>query len=499
MLLRMCNITKSFPGVKALDQVSIEVEAGEVLALVGENGAGKSTLMKILAGVYHPDSGEIYFDEKKIEVPEPRAALDLGIRTVYQELSVFPAADVAHNILTDKLPRNKGGLLHYRELYRQTRELLDRFGLSDINEKAKTRDLSLGRQQLVEILRNYNSHAKLMVLDEPTSALTEKETELLFEMIRAMKREGIAVIYISHRLEEIFEICDSLVVMRDGKHVSRLRVQDSSKDEIVKLMVGRDVFFDYGACTSEVGGVILQARNIRYKDLVKDVSLELHAGEIVGLGGLEGSGRTELVECIFGARKMTDGAVIINGKEYRHITPQIACRLGLAYITKDRKAVGLFMRQSVAGNILSGNIKNFSHKGFIQFKRLETKAKEYVRLFNIKTPTIKRLVYALSGGNQQKVLLAMWLVKNPQIVIVDEPTRGIDVGTKEEIHRLLRDLARQGLGILMISSDMPELLAASDRILVMYEGRLTGEIPHADATEQSVMHYASGNAADEER
>ena len=498
MFLRMCNVSKTFPGVKALDDVSIEVAQGEVLALVGENGAGKSTLMKVLAGVYRPDGGEIYFDEKKISLTEPKQALDLGIRTVYQELSVFPAADVAHNIMTDKLPKRKSGIIDYEKLYKETRMLLDRFKLSDIDEKGQIRDLSLGRQQLVEILRNYSSNARLLVLDEPTSALTEKETRLLFEMIQTMRQEGISIIYISHRLEEIFEICDNLVVMRDGKSVCRLDVKKSTKEEIVKLMVGRNVFFNYGACTSEVGNVILDARDICYKNIVKNASLTVRAGEVVGIGGLEGSGRTELVECIFGARKMSGGTVVFNGNSYQQMTPQLSSQLGLAYITKDRKHVGLFMRQSVAGNMLSGNIRNFSSRGLIQFKKLRLKAQEYVDLFSIKTPSVSRLVYALSGGNQQKVLLSMWLIKEPKIVIVDEPTRGIDVGTKEEIHRLLRNLAKQGLGILMISSDMPELLAASDRILVMYEGEITGEIQHKDATDHLVMHLASGNTLDKE-
>ncbi len=493
-LLKMSNVTKTFPGVKALDDVSIEVDKGEVLALVGENGAGKSTLMKVLAGVYKPDHGEIFFEDKKAAIAQPRDALNMGIRTVYQELSVFSASDVAHNIMTGRMPKSKIGSIDYRTLYSETRKLLDRFGLSDISEKSQMRHLSLGRQQLVEILRGYSSNAKLLILDEPTSALTEKETELLFEMINTMRKEGVSVIYISHRLEEIFAICDSVVVLRDGRYIKRLQVSECTKESLVKLMVGRDVVYDYGACTSEVGDVIFEAKNIVYKDIVKDISFSLRAGEIVGLGGLEGSGRTELVECIFGAKRMTSGTVVINGREYRQITPNTACGLGIAYITKDRKKAGLFMRQSVSGNILSGNIRNFSKGGVIQFKRLVKTANAYVELFDIKTPSVKRLVYALSGGNQQKVLLAMWLVKNPKIVIVDEPTRGIDVGTKEEIHTLLRNLAKKGMSVIMISSDMPELLAASDRIIVLYEGRVTGEIRHEDANEHTVMHLASGNA-----
>lgn len=493
-LLRMQNISKSFPGVKALDNVSIEVNKGEILAIVGENGAGKSTLMKILAGVYANDEGEIFFEDKKINIRKPNQALDLGIRTVYQELSVFATSNVAHNFYADKMPKGRFGLLDYKRLYKDARKILDEFGFTDISEKTPIRHLSIGRQQLIEILRAYTKDVKLLILDEPTSALTEKETQLLFKIVRMLKEKGVSVIYISHRLEEIFEVCDKAVVLRDGQFVAQLDVKKSTKDDIVKLMVGRDVVYDYGAGTSEIKNIIFEAKDIRYKNVVKNASLTLHSGEILGLGGLEGSGRTELVECLFGARKRDSGAILIDGKEIKSINPCIAGKMGIAYITKDRKKVGLFMRQSVAENILSGNIKKFSNGIMLDFKELNKKSREYVEKFEIKTPTIKRMVYALSGGNQQKVLLAMWLTKNPRILIVDEPTRGIDVGTKEEIHALLRDLAKQGVGIIMISSDMPELLAASDRIIVMYEGTIRGELMHTEADEHKVIRFASGNA-----
>jgi len=491
-LLSMKNISKYFPGVAALDDVSIDIEEGEVLALIGENGAGKSTLMKVLSGVYTPDAGEIIFQGRKVRFRQPTDALAQGIRTVYQELSLFGAADVAHNIFVDNLPQKKSGLLDFKKLYEDTRQLLDKFGLTDINPRVKLRMYSIGRQQIIEILKAYVGDLKLLILDEPTSSLTEKETQLLFTIIRKAKAEGVSVIYISHILEEIFSICDRVVILRDGKYINQSAIAGCSKDAIVRQMVGREVTYDYGAGESEIKHVVLEAEHIVYKGVVKDVSLSLHAGEVLGLGGLEGSGRTEFVECLFGFRRMQSGLLRVNGKEVGRVTPDSMKKIGMAYITKDRKKVGLFMRQSVSDNMLSGNLDSFSNHSIVNYKKLNKAAEQYVERFSIKTPTIRKLVNALSGGNQQKVLLAMWLINSPSIVLVDEPTRGIDVGTKKEIHSLLRTLAKEGAAIIMASSDMPELISASDRILVFYEGEIRGEIMHEEADEHKVMHYASG-------
>jgi len=494
-LLEIRGISKSFPGVRALDKVHLEVKKGEVMALVGENGAGKSTLMKVLSGVYMPEEGEVLINGQRVKIENPRHAEELGISIVYQELSVFPAMSVSENIFVNRLPKNRSGQINYRTLYKNVQEILDNFKLTDIKSKTAMRDLSIGRQQVVEILRATSRDSKVLILDEPTSALTERETDLLFEIINMLKAKGVSIIYISHRLEEIFHICDRVTVLRDGKYVTTLNIKETCKDEIVKHMVGRDVAYNYGANTSEIGGTILKIKNLSYKNIVKDVSFSLRSGEVLGIGGLEGSGRTELVECIFGARKIDAGKIFIKGKEVKIKSPIIAKKNGMAYITKDRKRVGLFMRLSVEKNITSGNLDKFSEKFVINHKKARENAEHYVKKFDIKTPTLKKLVLALSGGNQQKVLLALWFTRNPEILIVDEPTRGIDVGTKEEIHKLIRSLAKKGVGVVMISSDMPELLCASDRIIVMYEGTITGELKYGEATEEKVVRLASNESA----
>lgn len=490
-ILDVQNISKSFPGIKALDQVNLTVKKGEIHALVGENGAGKSTLMKILSGVYIPDEGTIVLDGVQVRIKNPREAEQLGISIVYQELSNFPAMSIAENIAVGEYPTTKFGALDYKELYARTQSILDEFSLNDLKPKTDVRELSIGRQQVVEILKASSRNSKILILDEPTSALTERETELLFGIMRRLKDRGISIIYISHRLDEIFRICDRTTVFRDGKYVTTLDVANTSKDEIVKYMVGRDVAYNYGAHTSDIGDVIFEARDISYGNIVHNVSFNLHAGEVLGIAGLEGAGRTELVETLFGVRKKAGGEIIVGGKQVNIKNPMIAKQNGIAYITKDRKRIGLFMHTSVDRNIMSANLNKFSRNGIINFSAASENSTHYWKRFDIKTPTLKKLVVALSGGNQQKVMLAMWFTQNPKILIVDEPTRGIDVGTKEEIHKLIRELARNGAGVIMISSDMPELLGASDRILVMFEGIVTGDVENINVSEEHVVALAS--------
>ena len=490
IVLRISNMTKQFPGVKALDQMQLTLHEGEVMAIAGENGAGKSTLMKILSGVYRPDEGEILLEGKKAVFHTPAEAQKAGVCTVHQELSVFPLLSIAENIFVGKTPKTKSGALDYKAQREQTLEILEKFEMTHLSPDTIVGNLDIARQQVVEILRATSFNPKILILDEPTSALTLQDTKMLFGIIRKLKENGTSILYISHRLEEIFEICDSVTVMRDGAFVWQKAVTETSQDDIVRAMVGRDVAYDYGRNTSRTGTPILQAQGLCSGNAVRDISFTLHRGEVLGLGGLDGSGRTELMEALFGLRKITAGNVLVDGTPVKITSPRAAKRHKMAYITKDRKKVGLFIGMSIERNILSGNFGIFSRKGLVQHKKLTEEAAVSVERFDIKTVSAKKTVRTLSGGNQQKVMLAMWLLADPEIILVDEPTRGIDVGTKEAIHKILRDLAKQGKAVLMISSDMPELLSASDRILVMSNGELSGELTGDDRTEYNVMTLA---------
>lgn len=494
-VLQITNISKQFPGVKALDHMRLTLHKGEVAAIAGENGAGKSTLMKILSGIYTPDEGEILLDGKPVAFRTPAEAEAAGISTVHQELSVFPQMSIAENIFVNRQPRTRSGLLDYTELYAKTKEILTAFELGDLSPKALVGSLDIARQQVIEIIRATQFNPRILILDEPTSALTIHDTRLLFRVIRQLREQGTSILYISHRIEEIFEVCDTVTIMRDGAWIATSDVPSITKDQIVHYMVGREVAYNYGKNSSAVGGEVLCVEHLSGKGKVRDVSFSLKSGEVLGIGGLEGSGRTELMEMLFGIRKTVGGNVWINGKKRRIHSPIQAKASKLAYITKDRKKVGLFTRMSIEDNILSGNLERFSPHGIVGFQSVRAEAERCVRSYDIRTTSLQKLVYTLSGGNQQKVMLAMWLLAEPEILLVDEPTRGIDVGTKEYIHKILRDLAKEGKAILMISSDMPELLSASDRILVMCNGAVTGELSGEEATEYQVMQLAVREAA----
>lgn len=491
-VLRLEGITKEFPGVKALDNMRLQLKRGSIHALIGENGAGKSTLMKVLSGVYTPDAGKIVLDGEEVKVENPLDAEKKGISIVHQELSVFGTTTVSENVFTTNFPRNKLGMIDYKTMHREVREILDQYGFTDVDEKATMRNLSVGRQQIIEILRAVKRNAKILILDEPTSALTEHETDVLMEIMRTLNKQGVSIIYISHRLEEIFRICDTVTIMRDGAYIKTLNVAGTCKEELVKYMVGRDVVYQYGAGTSEIREEILRVENLSYKDVVKDVSLTLRRGEVLGLAGLEGAGRTELLECIFGSTEAEKGQIFLDGKEVHIKSPASAKKHGIAYLTKDRKNKGLYLRMSIANNVLANNVDRFSKSGMMQFQAARKDAEEYRERFEIKTPDVDKKVQQLSGGNQQKVLLSMWISRVPQILLIDEPTRGIDVGTKESIHALIRRFAKQGMSVIMVSSDMPELIGASDRIVAMYEGRVSGELQLSDVNEERIMALTSG-------
>ena len=491
-VLQLKEITKEFPGVRALNKMKFDLRRGSIHALIGENGAGKSTLMKVLSGIYTPESGTIILDGQEVKMHSPQDAEAKGVSIVHQELAVFGTTTVSENVFTTNPPKNKLGFIDYKKMHKEVRELLDTYGFADVDETATLRNLSVGRQQLIEILRAVKKNAKVLILDEPTSALTEQETEVLFKIMRTLNDEGVSIIYISHRLEEIFQICDTVTIMRDGCYITTLDVKNTCKDELVTHMVGRDVVYQYGAGTSKIGDELLRLENLSYKNEVKNVNLTLHRGEVLGLAGLEGAGRTELMELIYGVKHPESGKMYLDGKEIVIRSPEDAKAHGIAYLTKDRKSKGLFLRKSVAENVLAANMDRFSKKGIVQPQGARKDAEEYKEKFEIKTPDVDKLVSQLSGGNQQKVLLSMWISRNPQLLLIDEPTRGIDVGTKETIHRLIRQFAKEGMGVIIVSSDMPELMGASDRIVAMYEGEVSGELALNEITEQRIMALTSG-------
>jgi ABC-type sugar transport system ATPase subunit len=491
--LQAVNISKTFPGVKALDKMNLSVQKGQVLAIVGENGAGKSTLIKILSGALAPDDGDVFRDGKPVCFRNTADAKSFGIHTVYQELSLFPARSISENVFANRYPESRFGLVDYKTLRNQTRELLSSFGLGDIDPDALVGSLNLGYQQLIEIIRATSFQPKILILDEPTSALTISDTQVMFGVIKKLKQLGTAVLYISHRLDEIFEIADHLTIMRDGTLVESASIRNMTKAEIVKKMVGRDVAYNYGKGTSHIGDEVLRVESLNIKGLVNNVSFNLRKGEILGIGGLEGSGRTELISSLFGMQRILSGRIYLNGHEIEIRSPKDAIKHKFAYITKDRKKLGLFERMSIEMNILSGNLDKFCVHGFLINKPIRQATNNSIEKFDIRTSSLHKPIFTLSGGNQQKVLLAMWFMRDPDILLVDEPTRGIDVGSKEQIHRLLRDMAKAGKAILMVSSDMPELLSASDRVLVMSNGYVSGVLSDDEINEYNVMQLAIAN------
>lgn len=487
------GVSKSFPGVKALNNVTFEIKKGHVHCIVGENGAGKSTLIKILAGVYTIDSGKVNVFDNNIQFKSPEDAKKAGIGVVHQELSNFVPLDVASNLFCNNLPK-KNGMINYKSLYKNARLVLDECGLSYIKETSVMGDISLGSQQMVEIARLLNESASVVILDEPTSALTEVEANKLYELIDQMKKKQITIIYISHRLDEVLKLADMITVLKDGEHVTTFSCNDSTtKNMLVRYMVGRDVEYDYRRDIGPVGDTMLEVDDLSLGSELKHLSFNLKQGEILGIAGLEGSGRTEVLETLFGWRRPTSGTIKVKGKVVQIKNPIIAKRHGLAYITKERKLLGLFLNLDVKTNIAAASPKNFIKNGIIRYKLIEKSAEKYVKAMSIKCSDTSQKTLNLSGGNQQKVLLSMWLSDNPDILLIDEPTRGVDVGAKAEIHLLLRNFVSNGKSIIIVSSELPEILASCDRVLVMYEGRLMATMDNNDSlTEVSMMQLASG-------
>ena len=489
--LRMQGISKAFPGVQALNSVDFSVSQGEIHALVGENGAGKSTLMKILTGALTSDSGQISLGNQDVQINNPGDAQALGISMIHQELSLIPYLTVGQNIFLGREPRARvGAFIDWPELYQQAQVLLDRLNVN-VDSRASVQDLSIAQRQMVEVAKALSFNADLIAMDEPTSSLTDRETEILFRVMSSFKEQGISIIFISHRLEEVFEIADRITVLRDGEAIGTAPVADLDVDQVVRMMVGRDVGELYPKDDIEQLGVILEASDVEDGRELRPVSVTLNKGEILGIAGLAGAGRTALAETLFGVRSAVKGQIKIGGKTVRIQHPGQAIRLGLGFVPEDRKLQGLFLNMAVRENVVISALPEVSRFSFVNFSQAEKLAREYIDKLKIRTPSVKQLVRNLSGGNQQKVIIARWLTLNPRILILDEPTRGIDVGTKAEIHALMNQLAKQGVAVMMVSSDLPEVLGVSDRILVMRTGRIVAEFTRQEATQDKIMHAAT--------
>ncbi len=492
-VLSVKQIDKRFTGVHALKSVDFELEMGEIHALVGENGAGKSTLMKILTGIHRRDSGEIHYLGRLFNPRDPKHALELGIGIVHQELNMMDHLTVAENIFIARESMQKNGFfLDKRTQNRRAEELFKKLNMN-IDPTETLGNLTVGRQQMVEIAKAVSHDLRVLILDEPTAALTDAEIDELFTIMRDLRSRGVAMIHISHRLDEIHQITDRTSVMRDGEMIGTRNTAEITKQDIINMMVGR-VIYEEPKSVSAVAAdseVVLRVKNLNAGRLVKDVNFDLHRGEILGFAGLIGAGRTETARAIFGADEIQSGTIEVNGKLVHFTSPRDAVAHGIGYLSEDRKRYGLALGLSVKDNVVLATYEDFEAGPFVNDQKIASRTDEYVDRLNIKTPSIEQLVRNLSGGNQQKVVLAKWLIRNSDILIFDEPTRGIDVGAKSEIYTLMNELAAQGKAIIMISSELPEVLRMSDRIIVMCEGRITGELDISEASQERIMEYAT--------
>lgn len=487
-LLEMKQIDKQFPGTHALDHVDFTLRKGEVHSLIGQNGSGKSTLMNVLSGGLRMDSGTILKNGKKIHITSPVAALKNGITMIHQELKLFPELTVGENILFGRYPK-KGGRIDWKELYRQADEIIKMLS-DDINVRGKIKDLSVAQQQLVEIVRAIARDSEILIMDEPTASLTDEETQILFKVIHRLKDHGVTIIFISHRLDEVLSISDRITVLRDGVLVGALESDEiESKDQLVHMMINMKTNIDPEHEEKQLGEVVLEARNISLDKKLHDVSFALKRKEVLGIAGLMGAGRTELLKTLFGAYTPTEGTIVINGKECTKLHPKQAVRMGIAYMSEDRKNEGLLLKMSIQDNEIYANFGRFTKLGFINRKKQDEVTAQMTQKLRLKASSLKDAVNSLSGGNQQKVVIAKWLCAQSSIILMDEPTRGIDVGAKSEIYKLVRELAQEGKSIIFVSSELEEIQMVCDRILVLCEGKLTKELP-AKSTVQEMMRYA---------
>jgi ABC-type sugar transport system ATPase subunit len=490
-VLEVEGVSKSFPGVRALEEVGFELRPGEVHALLGENGAGKSTLIKILCGVHRPDAGTIRLGGEPVRVTSPRHAQALAIAVVHQELALEPYLSVAENVFLGRQPVGRFGLIDRRRMREETGRLLSRLGVA-IDPDTPLGELPVASRQLVAIARAVSSSARVLVFDEPTTSLTQHESDLLFAAIRRLRADGIGIVYVSHRMQEIFDLCDRVTVLRDGRRIATMPVAETDRAGLIGMMIGRDIGALLRAEAGPKGRPVLEARNLGRRGVLHGISLAVHEGEIVGMAGLVGAGRTEVARALFGDLATDSGEILVEGLPVRVRSPRDAVRAGIGLVPEDRKEQGLVTALPVRQNLAMPSWRRLAKFGILRGGAERRLAEEYVRRLAIRTPSIAQAVKHLSGGNQQRVVIAKWLATRPKVLIVDEPTRGVDVGAQAETHGLLRDLARAGMAVLMISSDLREILTMSDRILVMHAGRIVAELPGAGATQEEIMYHAAG-------
>jgi inositol transport system ATP-binding protein len=489
VLLQMKDIHKTFPGVYALRDINLEVRAGEVHALLGENGAGKSTLIKVLGGIYQADQGEIFIDGNKVEISDVRDAQQQGISIIHQELVLVPYMTVAENIYLGREPKN-GLFVNHRKMEEKAQNLLDAYQMN-IDATTVVANLTTAQQQMVEIVKAISFDSKILVMDEPTSSISDKEVEFLFNTMRILTKKGVGIIYISHKMSELDQICDRVTVLRDGKYVGTEVVKETTKEKLISMMVGRELQKYYTRNFQEAGEVVLKCENISDGKLVKDACFEIRKGEIVGFSGLVGSGRSELMKCIFGLNKNSSGDIFIDGKKVRIKSPIDAIKYGIALVPEDRKKEGLYKVQSVKYNSTIEVLDEFIKGIIVNYSKEEAITQTYIDMMSTKTPSQDQVIGNLSGGNQQKVMIGRWLATSPKILILDEPTRGVDVGAKSEIYARMNELVKKGVSIIMISSELPEIINMSDRIYVMNSGRIAGCLQRDGISQEHIMQLAA--------
>lgn len=492
MHIEMQNISKAFNGNPVLKDVHFSLRTGEVHALMGENGAGKSTLMKILTGVYQRDTGRIRIDGKEINFKSAKEAESYGVTFIHQELNILPNLTVAENMFLGKdLTYGKTGIVKEKEMNKAAEQQLESLGIH-LKGSTLAGDLSVGHQQMIEIAKALMTQAKVIIMDEPTAALTDREIEILFKVVNKLRKEGISFVYISHRMEEIFAICDTITILRDGEYVGTRIIKETSFDEVVNMMVGRSIGERYPKRMAQIGDILLEVKGATKRNAFHDISFEVRKGEVLGVAGLMGAGRTEIMKAIFGYEKLDAGTIFIDGQPVKIKNPMDAIRHGIAFITEDRKSEGLILDFSINENLTLPNLKRISKRSIIQKSEETEFTKTMMKRLNVKAANSQQAVKLLSGGNQQKVVLAKWLGTNPKILILDEPTRGVDVGAKKEIYSIINDLTEQGVSIIMVSSELPEILGMSDRVLIIHEGHVGGVLDKDEATQESIMAIATG-------
>ncbi len=492
MILKMCNIHKTFPGVYALRNIDFDLRYGEVHALLGENGAGKSTLIKVLAGIYSVDKGQIFIKGKECKIGSVKASQSYGISVIHQELNLIPHMTVAENIFLGREPtQGKTRFVNFKKLNDTAQDLLNSLSLA-IKATDKICSLSVAQQQMVEIAKALSVDAEIIIMDEPTSSLTDKEVEMLFTTINNLRRKNISIIYISHRMEELFQITDRITVMRDGQYIGTKVTKETTKDELIAMMVGRELKDLYIKTKHPIGETVLEVKNLERKNVLHNINLSLRKGEILGVSGLVGAGRTELVRAIFGIDSFDSGEITLEGKSLNIKSPLDAVDNGIVLVPENRKEQGLVLLRSVGYNITLTVLKKFINRIKVNKKLEESIVEDYIERLSIKTPSKEQRAGNLSGGNQQKIVIAKWLATNPKVLILDEPTRGVDVGAKSEIYSIMNTLAKQGVGIIMVSSELPEVINMSDRVLVMCNGEIGGVLEKEEIDQEIIMHYATG-------